>query len=151
MAKNAWLPSVLIVVGLAMSLFQASLLLPDEAPAGPLTEATPTTSGSSPGTSAPTTSGRSTLPPEAHRVLEAIQRGGPYAHPQDDGVFQNREGQLPSRPRGYYREYTVETPGSHDRGARRIVTGGQPPTEFFYTDDHYDSFRRFNPSTGELR
>ncbi|MDH5177348.1 MAG: ribonuclease, partial [Gammaproteobacteria bacterium] len=55
---------------------------------------------------------------------------------------QNREGRLPAQPRGYYREYTVETPGSPDRGARRIVTGGEPPTEFFYTDDHYRSFRR---------
>ena len=100
---------------------------------------------------APAASPRSTLPPEAGPVLEAINRGGPYAYPQDDGVFQNREGHLPSRPRGYYREYTVETPGSRDRGARRIITGGRPPIEFFYTDDHYDSFRRFEPSTRELR
>ncbi len=151
MARNAWLPTVLILVGLAMSLFQASLLLPDEAPAGSTTSAAQTPSVAPPTTRAPTRSAPSTLPPEAGAVLEAITRGGPYAYPQDDGVFQNREGRLPSRPRGHYREYTVETPGSHDRGARRIITGGQPPTEFFYTDDHYDSFRRFEPSTRELR
>ncbi|QOW19569.1 ribonuclease [Lysobacter ciconiae] len=83
------------------------------------------------------------LPGEAQPVLEAIARGGPYAYPQDDGVFQNREGRLPQRARGHYREYTVPTPGASDRGARRIVTGGDPPTEYFYTDDHYGSFRRF--------
>lgn len=83
------------------------------------------------------------LPPEAIDTLRLIERGGPYPHRQDDGVFGNRENRLPSQPRGYYREYTVETPGSRDRGARRIIAGGQPPVEFFYTDDHYRSFRRF--------
>jgi guanyl-specific ribonuclease Sa len=76
-------------------------------------------------------------------VLDAIARGGPYAYRQDDGVFQNRERLLPQRPRGHYREYTVPSPGAADRGARRIVTGGDPPTEYFYTDDHYGSFRPF--------
>ncbi|MGN6153088.1 MAG: ribonuclease domain-containing protein [Lysobacteraceae bacterium] len=83
------------------------------------------------------------LPPEAVDTLRLIARGGPYPHRQDDATFGNRERRLPPRPRGYYREYTVETPGSRDRGARRIIAGGQPPTEFFYTDDHYRSFRRF--------
>lgn len=83
------------------------------------------------------------LPPEAIDTLRLIARGGPYPHRQDDGTFGNRERRLPPQPRGYYREYTVETPGSRDRGARRIITGGRPPTEFFYTDDHYRSFRRF--------
>lgn len=83
------------------------------------------------------------LPPQAIDTLRRIERGGPYPHRQDDGVFGNREGRLPRQPRGYYREYTVETPGSRDRGARRIIAGGQPPVEFFYTDDHYRSFRRF--------
>lgn len=83
------------------------------------------------------------LPPEAVDTLERIARSGPYPHRQDDGVFGNRERRLPQQPRGYYREYTVETPGSRDRGARRIVSGGQPPIEYFYTDDHYRSFRRF--------
>jgi guanyl-specific ribonuclease Sa len=83
------------------------------------------------------------LPPEAIDTLRLIARGGPYPHRQDDGTFGNRERRLPPQPRGYYREYTVDTPGSRDRGARRIIAGGQPPTEFFYTDDHYRSFRRF--------
>jgi guanyl-specific ribonuclease Sa len=83
------------------------------------------------------------LPPEAIDTLQTVARGGPYPYRQDDGVFGNRERRLPSQPRGYYREYTVDTPGSRDRGARRIVTGGRPPVEYFYTDDHYRSFRRF--------
>jgi ribonuclease T1 len=82
------------------------------------------------------------LPPEAIATLQAIEAGGPFPYDRDGTVFQNREGLLPQRPRGYYREYTVETPGSRDRGARRIVTGGDPPEVYYYTDDHYRSFRR---------
>lgn len=82
------------------------------------------------------------LPAEAQLTLDAIKAGGPFPHRQDGGVFQNRERLLPSQPRGYYREYTVRTPGSRDRGARRIVTGGDPPREYFYTSDHYRSFQR---------
>jgi ribonuclease T1 len=82
------------------------------------------------------------LPPEAVATLEAIERGGPYPYDRDGSVFQNRERLLPQQPRGYYREYTVVTPGSRDRGARRIVAGGQPPDVYYYTDDHYRSFRR---------
>ncbi|MFK3648268.1 ribonuclease domain-containing protein [Lysobacter enzymogenes] len=85
------------------------------------------------------------LPAEAHDVLRRIQSGGRFEHRQDGSTFQNRERRLPPQPRGYYREYTVETPGSDDRGARRIVTGGDPPTEYYYSDDHYRSFRRFDP------
>ena len=86
------------------------------------------------------------LPSQAHAVLDAIARGGPHPYRQDGSVFQNREGQLPRQPRGYYREYTVATPGSGDRGPRRIVTGGDPPVEYWYTDDHYRSFRAFQVS-----
>ena len=82
------------------------------------------------------------LPPEAVATLEAIERGGPFPYDRDGTVFQNRERLLPERPRGYYREYTVITPGSRDRGARRIVAGGDPPEDYYYTDDHYRSFRR---------
>ncbi|MFY2764717.1 ribonuclease domain-containing protein [Arenimonas sp. MALMAid1274] len=85
---------------------------------------------------------RVSLPPEAERTLALIARGGPFPYRQDGGVFGNRERRLPPRPRGHYREYTVDTPGLSHRGPRRIVTGGDPPTEFWYTDDHYDSFRR---------
>lgn len=83
------------------------------------------------------------LPAEAHDTLALIARDGPFPHRQDGSVFQNRERLLPARPRGHYREYTVRTPGERTRGARRIVTGGDPPSEFWYTDDHYRSFRRF--------
>lgn len=83
------------------------------------------------------------LPAEARRTLDQIVVDGPFAHRQDGGVFQNRERLLPHQPRGYYREFTVPTPGARDRGPRRIVSGGDPPVEFFYTDDHYRSFRRF--------
>jgi len=86
------------------------------------------------------------LPPEAVETLESIERGGPFPYDRDGTVFQNRERLLPERPRGYYREYTVVTPGSRDRGARRIVTGGQPPDVYYYTDDHYRSFRRVEAS-----
>jgi guanyl-specific ribonuclease Sa len=82
------------------------------------------------------------LPSEAVATLEAIERGGPFPYDRDGSVFQNRERLLPEQPRGYYREYTVITPGSRDRGARRIVAGGQPPEAYYYTDDHYRSFRR---------
>lgn len=82
------------------------------------------------------------LPPEARQTLALIKRGGPFPYRKDGTVFGNRERLLPAKPRGYYREYTVPTPGARDRGARRIVAGGDPPHEFYYTDDHYQSFRR---------
>jgi ribonuclease T1 len=78
------------------------------------------------------------LPPEASDVIDAIRAGGPHPYRQDGSTFQNREGLLPFEREGYYREYTVETPGSPDRGARRIVTGERGAV--FYTDDHYASF-----------
>lgn len=84
------------------------------------------------------------LPAEARRTIALVQRGGPFQYRQDGGVFSNREGHLPRQSRGWYREYTVDTPGLSHRGARRIITGGQPPREWYYTDDHYDSFRRFD-------
>ncbi|GLV74308.1 MULTISPECIES: ribonuclease [Streptomyces] len=81
----------------------------------------------------------SDLPSEAHDTLDLIEQGGPYPYPQDGTVFQNREGVLPSQSSGYYHEYTVITPGSDDRGARRIVTG-EKQDEDYYTSDHYASF-----------
>jgi ribonuclease T1 len=81
------------------------------------------------------------LPREARATLDLIRAGGPYPYPRNDNqAFLNREGLLPSRPRGYYREFTVPTPGSADRGARRIVTGAGG--ERYWTDDHYRSFAR---------
>ena len=99
------------------------------------------------GESTPWSAGSQALPPEAHATLRLIAADGPFPYDRDGTVFQNREGRLPTQPRGYYREYTVPTPGSPDRGARRIVTGGDPPTEYFYTDDHYRSFRRLEAAT----
>ena len=89
------------------------------------------------------------LPPEAHEVIEDIEAGGPYEYPRNDGVtFGNREGLLPDEEPGYYREFTVETPGLDHRGARRIVTGGpdeRDPEHWYYTADHYESFCELVP------
>ena len=80
------------------------------------------------------------LPKEARETVAAIRAGGPFPYERDGVVFGNREGLLPKRNRGYYREYTVKTPGLRDRGPRRIVAGTNG--ELYYTDDHYRSFRR---------
>lgn len=82
------------------------------------------------------------LPAEARTTLALIDAGGPFPYRRDGITFYNREQRLPPRPKGFYREYTVPTPGSADRGARRIVTGGTPPAVFYYTADHYRSFQR---------
>lgn len=109
--------------------------------------------GCSPGTRSTTASGASApawargmgtvqesrLPAEARQTLALIDKGGPFPYARDGVVFGNLERLLPRHQRGYYHEYTVRTPGSHDRGARRIVTG--QGGEIYYTDDHYNSFR----------
>ncbi|MDP2804784.1 MAG: ribonuclease [Gallionellaceae bacterium] len=80
------------------------------------------------------------LPPQARDTFHLIKQGGPFPYPRDGVVFGNRERQLPLQSRNYYREYTVKTPGAHNRGARRIVCGVVP--ECYYTGDHYQSFKR---------
>ena len=80
------------------------------------------------------------LPSEAHATIKLIRKQGPYPYAKDGSIFGNREGRLPKQPRGYYREYTVKTPGERTRGARRIIAGRGG--ELFYTDDHYNHFRR---------
>jgi ribonuclease T1 len=88
------------------------------------------------------------LPSEAQTTHRLILAGGPFPYQKDGSIFGNRERLLQPQPRGYYREYTVRTPGSRDRGARRIVCGGKPPTQpqaCYYPDDHYASFRRIQP------
>ena len=80
------------------------------------------------------------LPGEARQTIALIRKGGPFPYERDGVVFGNFEKRLPAQPRGYYREYTVKTPGARNRGARRIVAG--KGGELYYTDDHYQSFRR---------
>ena len=84
------------------------------------------------------------LPREAQDVYALIGRGGPFDYDRDGIAFGNREKLLPDKPRGYYREYTVRTPGVRSRGARRVICGGpaRTPDACYYTDDHYQSFRR---------
>ena len=89
-----------------------------------------------------------TLPQQAQTTHQLILSGGPFPYSKDGTVFGNRERLLPAKARGHYREYTVKTPGSRDRGARRIICGGKPPTQpeaCFYTDDHYASFKQIAP------
>ena len=84
------------------------------------------------------------LPPQGQNVMKQIRQGGPFRYEKDNTVFGNRERLLPSQKRGYYREYTVPTPGLRHRGAKRIVCGGQQPRSpdaCYYTEDHYSSFR----------
>ena len=97
---------------------------------------------------APSTVALAQLSAEAQATHRLILAGGPFATHKDGTVFGNRERALPREPRGFYREYTVPTTGAHDRGARRIVCGGQRPTApeaCFYTADHYATFRRIVP------
>lgn len=87
------------------------------------------------------------LPREVQATLIRIKQGGPFPYARDGAVFGNHEGVLPRQKRGYYREYTVETPGVRNRGARRVIAGGgrksaQEAQEYFYTDNHYITFRR---------
>lgn len=87
------------------------------------------------------------LPRQGVETYRLIVQGGPFPYDKDGVVFGNRERLLPSQKRGFYREYTVKTPGERDRGARRIVCGGEPktPEVCYYTADHYASFRRIVP------
>ena len=88
------------------------------------------------------------LPSQARTTYRLILKGGPFPYEKDGSVFGNRERLLPVSRRGYYREYTVKTPWARERGARRIVCGGTPPTQpeaSYYTSDHYNSFRQITP------
>jgi ribonuclease T1 len=94
---------------------------------------------------APHTVALSTLPSEAAQTYRLIEAGGPFPFPHDDGsVFGNREKRLPPQPSGYYHEYTVPTPGSADRGPRRLITGDG--RELYYTGDHYQTFVAVDPT-----
>ncbi|MCL2872719.1 MAG: ribonuclease N1 [Betaproteobacteria bacterium] len=92
------------------------------------------------------------LPPEAQKTLALIHQDGPFPNRRDGIIFGNREKQLPRKPRGYYHEYTVPTPGARDRGARRIVCGGEKPSapdHCYYTADHYQSFQLIRNETAQ--
>lgn len=116
-------------------------------PTATVTETVTVTAGATPAetqaTSGLPTVALSSLPPEAQQTYELIEQGGPYPYRQDDAVFGNRERNLPDEDYGWYREYTVITPGSGDRGARRFVVGEDGT--YFYTDDHYNSFSEVIP------
>jgi ribonuclease T1 len=131
--------SLLLVALAAMLLCGCSLLARDPGTVRPTAAATAAVSVTMPAGWRGETVDVDQLPAEAIDTLGRIARGGPFPYDQDGATFQNREGLLPDRPGSYYHEYTVETPGSPDRGARRIVVGSDG--ERYYTDDHYDSFR----------
>ncbi|MDX6281172.1 MAG: ribonuclease [Kribbellaceae bacterium] len=97
-------------------------------------------------TAAISSCGLSTLPSQAATTLRLIHSGGPFPYSQDGVVFQNREGILPAKPSSYYPEYTEKTPGSSDRGARRLIGGGAltTPASVYYNGDHYASFCKVN-------
>lgn len=94
----------------------------------------------------------SELPVQAQETHRLILAGGPFPYAKDGVVFGNRERLLPRKARGFYREYTVKTPGARTRGARRLICGGTPPTApeaCYYTDDHYASFKRVRAQAGK--
>lgn len=142
-----WL-APLLVVALVVALWWVANRDTSSGAEGPGARATATAGAS--GTAYPSTAdtpdsgldtiAESKLPKEAKATLALIRAGGPYPYEQDDKTFQNRERILPQQQRGYYREYTVETPGEGDRGPRRIVTGEDG--DKYWTTDHYDSFRQ---------
>lgn len=135
MRLNRILPLVILVLIVGWLYFQ-----PRQRPSQ-LDTAQPRTSSADTGGTCPILP--TFLPQEAFQTIKLIENGGPFPHRQDGIVFGNRENLLPQQANGYYHEYTVETPDSPDRGARRIITGGTPPTIYYYTDDHYRSFRCF--------
>ncbi|WP_028271016.1 ribonuclease domain-containing protein [Arthrobacter sp. UNC362MFTsu5.1] len=138
------LAAVLVLVvglGMVLSSTQEGLVSPP-VPAGSTAASAP---GRSTAASAPAVDGSgleavpaSSLPPEARETLALIARGGPYPYSRDGAVFSNFERLLPRKPGGYYKEFTVRTPGESDRGARRIVVGESG--DKYYTPDHYESF-----------
>lgn len=142
------LKPVLLLVVLAVAALLWGRHSPEPSPHG--TVAPQSTTAQNAPASRPASTGEgslpSFLPPEAADMLRRIASGGPYEHRQDGVVFQNREHRLPAQPEGYYHEYTVDTPGLDYRGARRIITGGTPPQVYYYTDDHYRTFRPFEVS-----
>jgi ribonuclease T1 len=133
---------VFVAAYIVFTLIEGGSLIPDLSPAAPAQ----TDSSQAPGSTAQVNQARpgeisvSDLPPQGRDTLALIKQGGPFPYSKDDTVFSNYEGLLPQKAKGYYHEYTVITPGSSDRGARRIVAG--QGGEYYYTGDHYLSFKR---------
>jgi ribonuclease T1 len=142
-----------VLIALAVYVLLGGEIDLDGADSSPTTtlEAPPTQTQEAPGDSgadqAPPSAGSGEIAAseaeEIARVLALVEAGGPFPHEQDGTTFENREGLLPQQPSGYYREYTCETPGSDDRGARRLVIGQGGET--YYTRDHYESFIQLDP------
>ena len=129
--------SVIALIAVAVYFFGdlKSSLFTDSTPATSISQTASKTSSSG--------SAAITGDAQIDQTLALIKQGGPFPYPNKDGTtFYNREGKLPAQSQGYYREYTVPTPWVSHRGARRIVTGGHPPTIYYLTVDHYDSFRQ---------
>jgi ribonuclease T1 len=155
-SRPRWWTAVVAVVMVALAACagsstpassSAASSTPASSSAGSGTTAPPTTVAVAPTVTAPAgmrTVAVDALPPEARTTLRRIDSGGPFPYTKDGATFENRERRLPAKPSGYYREYTVETPGSPDRGARRIVAGRSG--ERYYTADHYGSFRLVVPA-----
>ncbi len=138
---NNWSATIFGLLGLlAVIYFGFSAVQPELV----LEDASTNTSSSSTSIVTPATASNAiTGDAQIDNTIALIQQGGPYPYPDKDGsTFGNRESRLPAEARGYYREYTVPTPGVSHRGARRIVTGGNPPTVYYLTLDHYDSFSK---------
>jgi ribonuclease T1 len=131
-ARSLLIAATVVIVALIGVVGVAQLVAPaaDRAPAS---------ASATPSSGLPTVA-VAALPPEARAVLALIDKGGPFEYRQDGTVFSNVEGLLPARPAGYYHEYTVVTPGSPDRGTRRLVVGRDG--DVYYTSDHYASFRQ---------
>jgi guanyl-specific ribonuclease Sa len=162
--RHLWLIATVVVIGLWFVWHSTSRI---DSPSGGVETATQAIADQANARAAPTAAAKPVrswqasrypdfLPPEARPVLDAIARGGPHEFRQDGSVFYNREQRLPAQPRGYYREYTVAQPGASDRGPRRIITGGgspgtSAPSEYWYSADHYRSFRRFDVDHGASR
>jgi ribonuclease T1 len=141
-ARNKWtwiLAAVAIVISIVVTIQDLKGADDDSAGDGATTSAFDSTVGTDPDSELPFVDAAD-LPAEAQDTLALIDAGGPFPYDRDGIVFENREGLLPAEDTGYYHEYTVDTPGSDDRGARRIIVGSYD--EFYYTQDHYESFVR---------
>jgi len=137
--RSTGLLAIFLVVAVVVGVWLVSGREPGTSTSVPETTSSQSAPGTDPESDLPLVE-LADLPSEAAETVALIDEGGPFPESQDGGVFGNLEGLLPDQERGYYREYTVETPGSDDRGARRIVSGAED--ELYWTEDHYSSFER---------